>query len=221
MTTRPARSVSRGPLATIEHLLRGGDGGYFGLFEQSAQAAVRAAGLLERLLSDDPGSDTLAEEIAECEHAGDLATHAVTRRLNESFVTPIDREDVISLASALDDITDFIDETADYFTLYRIEAPMTQAQQLARVLVTATGHLLVAVERMGRFENIDEPAREVHRLENEGDRIVRDAIGSLFEGRIDPLVVIRWKDIFERLEDAIDATERATYVLQAILVKNV
>jgi len=205
----------------IERLLRGGDQAYFGLFEQSGETAVRAAQLLERLLSDDPGSDTLTEEIAECERAGDVATHAVMKRLNESFVAPIDREDIIRLASALDDITDFIDETANYLTLYRVEAPMTQAQQLAAVLVEATRQLVITIRRMSRFENIDEPAEEVHRLENTGDRIVRGAIGSLFEDRIDPMVVIRWKDIFEGLEDAIDATERATYVVQSIVIKNI
>jgi uncharacterized protein len=208
-------------LAVIERLLRGGDGGYFGLFEQSGETAVRAAELLERLLSDDPGSGTLTEEIAECEHAGDVATHAVMQRLNESFVAPIDREDIIRLASALDDITDFIDETANYFVLYRVEAPMTQAQELAAVLVDATRQLVIAIRRMSRSENVDEPADEVHRLENRGDRILRGAIGSLFEDRIDPMVVIRWKDIFEGLEDAIDATERATYVLQSIVIKNI
>ena len=205
----------------IERLLRGGDQAYFGLFEQSGETAVRAAQLLERLLSDDPGSDTLPEEIAECERAGDVATHAVMKRLNESFVAPIDREDIIRLASALDDITDFIDETANYLMLYRVEAPMTQAQQLAAVLVEATRQLVITIRRMSRFENIDEPAEEVHRLENTGDRIVRGAIGSLFEDRIDPMVVIRWKDIFEGLEDAIDATERATYVVQSIVIKNI
>jgi uncharacterized protein len=220
-STQPAAARPRGPLAVIERLLRGGDRGYFGLFEQLGEAAVRAAELLQRLLSDDPGGDPLAEEITACEHAGDLATQSVMRRLNESFVTPIDREDIISLASALDDVIDFIEETADYLTLYRIEAPMTQAQELATILVDATDQLLRAIRSMGRFENIDEPAAEVHRLESAGDQILRHAISSLFEERIDPMVVIRWKDIFERLEDAIDATERATYVLQSIVIKNI
>jgi uncharacterized protein len=221
VSAESGRAFSGGPLALIERLLRGGDQAYFGLFEQSGETAVRAAQLLERLLSDDPGSDTLTEEIAECERAGDVATHAVMKRLNESFVAPIDREDIIRLASALDDITDFIDETANYLMLYRVEAPMTQAQQLAAVLVEATRQLVIAIRRMSRFENIDEPAEEVHRLENTGDRIVRGAIGSLFQDRIDPMVVIRWKDIFEGLEDAIDATERATYVVQSIVIKNI
>lgn len=144
-----------GPLAVIERLLRGGGQAYFDLFEQSGETAVRAAQPLERLLADDPGSDTLTEEIAACEHAGDIATNEVMKRLNESFVAPIDREDIIRLASALDDITDFIDETANYLTLYRVEAPMTQAQQLAAVLVEATRQLVIAIRRMSRFGSFD------------------------------------------------------------------
>jgi predicted phosphate transport protein (TIGR00153 family) len=211
----------RGPVAAIERLLRGGDNGYYGLFEEAAGTAARAAELLERLLDELPDGESFAAEIRACERLGDTATQSVMRRLNESFVTPIDREDIMRLATALDDITDFIDETADYLILYRVEAPMAQAQELAVVLVGATRALAQAVERMGRLDTIVDAAEEVHRLESAGDRILRQAIASLFEARIDPMVVIRWKDIFERLEDAIDATERAMYVLQGIFIKNV
>jgi hypothetical protein len=221
MPTEPARRLSGGPLAAIERLLRGGDRGYFDLFEQAGDNAAHAAELLERLLADFPEVGSLAQEIEACETAGDRATQEVMRRLNASFVTPIDREDIIRLGSTIDDIVDFIDEAAGYLIVYRVEAPMAQAQELAAVLVDATRHLARAIRLMSRLEDIDEPAAEVHRLENQGDQILRHAIASLFEARIDPMVVIRWKDIFERLEDAIDATERAMYVLQSIIIKNI
>jgi uncharacterized protein Yka (UPF0111/DUF47 family) len=109
---------------------------------------------------------------------------------------------------------------ADYLGLYRIEAPMVQAQRLAHVLWQAAHEIALAIPLMRKFEDVHRHTVEVHRLENEGDRIVRDAIASLFEGGIDPMVVIRWKDIFERLENAIDSTERAALILEGVVIKN-
>jgi uncharacterized protein Yka (UPF0111/DUF47 family) len=124
------------------------------------------------------------------------------------------------LSSALDDIVDFTEEVADRLSLYGVEAPMLQAQSLADVLVDATRQIELAIPLMREFKSIGKHTIEVHRLENEADRIVRGAIASLFEGGIDPMVVIRWKDLFERLEDAIDATERAAFILEGIVIKN-
>ena len=126
-------------------------------------------------------------------------------RLNQTFVTPIDREDILELASALDDVVDFTEEVADYLGLYKIEAPMEQAQRMAHILVQATRQIAEAMPRMRDFDDISHFTVEVNRLENDGDRVVREAIASLFDAGIDPMIVIRWKDIFERLEDAIDA----------------
>ncbi len=117
-------------------------------------------------------------------------------------------------------IVDYTDEVAEYLGLYRIEAPMQQAQELARILSEATRELALALPLARGFKAVTAHAIEVHRLENEGDQIVRGAIASLFETGIDPMFVIRWKDIFERLENAIDATERAAYVLEGIIIKN-
>jgi uncharacterized protein len=181
---------------------------------------VRAAELLGEMLAGFPESQGLAREILICEHDGDQLTHEVVKRLNQTFVTPIDREDILLLASALDDIVDFTEEVADYLGLYCVEAPMTQAQAQAQVLIEATRQLQEAVPLVRDFKDISEHTVEVHRLENEGDRIVRAAIGSLFQGGIDPMVVIRWKDLFERLEHAIDATERAADILEGIVIKN-
>jgi uncharacterized protein Yka (UPF0111/DUF47 family) len=127
---------------------------------------------------------------------------------------------VLKLVSALDDIVDLIDEVADYLGLYKIEAPMEQAQRLARVLAQACRLIAEAMPRLRNFDDMSHYTVEVNRLENEGDRLTREAVASLFEEGVDPLVVIRWKDIFERLESAIDATERVAYILEGISTKN-
>jgi predicted phosphate transport protein (TIGR00153 family) len=207
-------------MASVANLLRGGDREFFDLFERAGANVVRAAELLDELLAGFPDSRGLAKDILVCEQEGDEVTHEVVRRLNQTFVTPIDREDILDLVRALDDIVDYTEEVADYLGLYRIEAPMVQAQQLARVLRDAAHHVGLAIPQIRGFKDISEHAVEVHRLENEGDRIVRAAIASLFEAGIDPMVVIRWKDLYERLEDAIDSTERAADVLEGIVIKN-
>ena len=196
------------------------DRAYFELFEEAGQNAVLAAGLLERLLINFPDSGELAVEIRDCEHEGDRITHDIINRLNHTFVTPIDREDILALASALDDIVDYIEEVADYLGLYQIEAPMDQAIGLARVLNRACHEIGEAIPLLRGFRDLSQHTVEVNRLENEGDRITREAVASLFDAPIDPMVVIRWKDIFERLESAIDATERAAFTLEGIVIKN-
>jgi uncharacterized protein len=155
-----------------------------------------------------------------CEQEGDRITHDIIQRLNSAFVTPFDREDIIALASALDDIVDFTEEVADFLGLYRIEAPMEQAERLAGVLRDAARQISEAMPRLRTLKDIHHYTVEVNRLENEGDRIFREAVASLFNDGIDPMVVIRWKDIFERLEEAIDATERAVNTLEGIIIKN-
>jgi uncharacterized protein len=207
-------------VASIANLLRGSDREFFDLFERAGLNIVRAAELLDEMLARYPETAGLAADILACEHDGDRLTHDVINRLNQTFVTPIDREDILQLASALDDIVDYTEEVADYLGLYKIEAPMAQAQRLAGVLRDATRQIAAAIPLMRDFKDIRERMLEVHRLENEGDRITREAIASLFETGIDPMVVIRWKDIFERLENAIDSTERAAFILEGIVIKN-
>ncbi len=192
----------------------------FDLFEQAADTALRAAELLDRMLAAHPDQPELAEQIRELEHEGDRITHALINKINATFVTPIDREDILDLASALDDVTDLVEEVADLFVLYRIEAPMVQAQELAHVLALSCAQLAQAMPQLRTFGGISEHVVEVNRLENEGDRISREAVASLFDAGIDPMVVIRWKDVFERLEDGIDATERTVNVLEGIRIKN-
>jgi hypothetical protein len=193
---------------------------YFELFEEAGQNILRASSLLAQLLVDYPDNKQLAGEILDLEHEGDRITHDIINRLNHTFVTPIDREDILALASALDDIVDFTEEVADYLGLYKIEAPMDQAINLARVLKDASGQIAEAIPLLRGFHDISRYTVEINRLENEGDRITREAVASLFDGGIDPMVVIRWKDIFERLEAAIDAAERVANILEGIVIKN-
>jgi predicted phosphate transport protein (TIGR00153 family) len=204
----------------LSELLVPRDRQYFDLFEEAATNALRTAQLLDEMLLTFPEHGELAREILICEQDGDRITHDIIRRLNETFVTPIDREDILALASAFDDIVDYTEEVADYLGLYKIEAPMAQAQVLARILLDACRQLAEAIPRLRGFKDISHYTVEVNRLENDGDRVVREAIASLFDTGIDPMVVIRWKDIFERLESAIDATEHTANILEGIVIKN-
>jgi uncharacterized protein len=204
----------------LSNVLSSRDRQFFDLFEEAGGNILRAAGLLEELLQEYPERNELAREILICEQDGDRITHDIIQRLNQTFVTPIDREDIYELASALDDVVDYTEEVADYLGLYKIEAPMTQAQDLARVLHAAGRQIAEAMPRLRGFKDITHYTVEINRLENDGDRIVREAIASLFDNGIDPMVVIRWKDIFERLEEAIDATEHVANILEGIVIKN-
>jgi uncharacterized protein len=193
---------------------------FFDLFEEAASNSVRAAELLVTILDEWPDYSTAMRDMVIAEQEGDRITHDIIQRLNHTFVTPFDREDIIALASALDDIVDFIEEVADFLGLYRIEAPMEQAERLAAVLRDATRQISEAMPRLRTLKDIHHYTVEVNRLENEGDRIYREAVASLFDHGIDPMLVIRWKDIFERLAEAIDATERAVNTLEGIIIKN-
>ena len=193
---------------------------FFQLFEEAGTNIVRAADLLDQMLRGYPENAGLARELLICEQEGDRITHDIIHRLNQTFVTPIDREDIYELASALDDVVDFAEEVADYLGLYKIEAPMDQAIKLAHVLVAAARQVSEAIPRLRGFRDISHYTVEINRLENEGDRITREAVASLFDTGIDPMVVIRWKDLFERLEQAIDATERVANILEGIVIKN-
>jgi len=193
---------------------------FFDLFEEAGANIVRAAELLERMLEGWPDNAELSRDVVVCEQEGDRITHDIIQRLNSTFVTPIDREDIYALASALDDVVDFIEEVSDFLALYRIEAPMDQASELARILHQSSRAIADAIPRLRTFRDIHHYTVEVNRLENDGDRVVRQALASLFERGIDPMLVIRWKDIFERLEDGIDATETVANILEGIVIKN-
>jgi predicted phosphate transport protein (TIGR00153 family) len=172
------------------------------------------------MLESWPEKSELAREILLAEQEGDRITHDIIQRLYSTFVTPIDREDILALASGLDDILDFTEEVADFLGLYRIEAPMDQAIELAKVLHGAARQIQLALPRLRTLQDLSHYVVEIHRLENDGDRLERMALASLFERAVDPMMVIRWKDIFERLENAVDATEQVANTLQGIVLKN-
>src|SRR3954453_10302295 len=162
----------------------------------------------------------LAREILLCEQEGDRLTHdAIFRAVRTGRRSPIDSCDVYELVHALDDVVDYTEETADSLGLYGIEAPMEQAVALADLLARAAAAVQHALERLHAGEVLDGALVEIHELENDGDRVSRDAIGSLFASGVDPMVVIRWKDVFESLEQGIDACETVAHVLEGIELK--
>ena len=193
---------------------------YFDLFEEAGHNAARTSNLLCEMFAGYPGTKGMTAEIRACEHEGDRIVHDIMHRLNNTFVTPIDREDILALAKALDDIVDYTDEVADYMGLYKVQRPMREAVELARVLKEATDQIAQAIPRLRDFRDISHYTVEVNRLENEGDRVAREAIASLFDDATDVMVVVRWKDLLERLEAAIDSTERAANILEGIVIKN-
>ena len=196
------------------------DSTFFDLLTAAGKNSVDAARLLDRLMNEWPDAGDLPTQIVDLEHEGDRITHEIVKRLNTTFVTPIDREDLYGLATQLDDVVDYTEEAADFLGLYQIEAPMEQAQALTKVLVASCEQLAEGLEHLPTFKDLDKYWIEIHSLENDGDRISRDAVASLFSNGIDPMVVIRWKDIFAVLEEAIDATEKAAQILEGIVIKN-
>jgi uncharacterized protein len=207
-------------MARLSQLFAPKEREFFDLFEEAGANIVRASELLESMLERWPDNAALSRDVVVCEQEGDRITHDIIQRLNSTFVTPIDREDIYALASALDDIVDFIEETADFLSLYRIEASMDKATEMAKILHQSTRAIAGAIPRLRTFKDIHHYTVEVNRLENDGDRVLREALASLFERGIDPMLVIRWKDIFERLEDGIDSTERVANILEGIVIKN-
>jgi len=194
---------------------------FFELYSRASANAVEISRLLVELLERFPAEDgSLIAQIKEREHEGDDLTHEVVDLLNRTFVTPFDRDDMYRLAGAIDDVCDHVDEAADNLGTYGIERVPEKAVEQARVIHEAARNLDAAVQRLEGFKDSQAQLIELRRLEDEGDRLVRDAVAELFNTVQDPIVIIRWKDIHERLEEAVDALENAADVLEAILVKN-
>jgi uncharacterized protein len=201
-------------------MLRGsssGDG-LMTLFEESGRNVERTSSLLRDLLQDFPERSSLARDILICEQEGDRITHDIIHAMSTNG-SKLDQRDAYELARALDDVVDYAEETADSLELYGVEAPMEQAQELASVLADASLSVAEALAHMRAGEDVAPQLIEIHRLENEGDRISREAIASLFKSGTDPMVVIRWKDIFESLEQAIDSCETVAHVIEGMRLK--
>jgi predicted phosphate transport protein (TIGR00153 family) len=194
---------------------------FYDLYTQASANAVAIADRLCALLDSfpDPSGDAL-RDIKELEHEGDRLTHDVIYLLNRTFVTPFDRDDMYRLAAALDDVCDHIDEAADNLDAYKVKEIPDRAKEQAQVIRRAAAKLHEAVQLLEGFKDSRKHLIELRRLEDEGDRLAREAVAELFRSGQDPLSIIRWKDIHERLEEAIDACENAADVLEAIVVKN-
>ena len=194
---------------------------FFELYAIASANTVEIGRLLVKLLDSFPedGIELIAR-IKDREHEGDRLTHEVVDLLNRTFVTPFDRDDMYRLAGALDDICDNVDEAADNLGVYGVERVPEKARAQAEVILKATTKLDEAIGRLEGFRDSSEQLDALRELEDEGDALVRDAIAELFRSTDDAKMIIRWKDIHERLEEAVDALEHAADVLEAILVKN-
>jgi len=191
------------------------------LVEEAGRNVQKCGLLLHDLLVDYPEHATLAKDLKVCEQEGDRITHDIIHRLagRGRVRAPFDASDGYALASALDDIVDHAEQAAAQLGLYGVEAPMEQAVEFTEVLVGAAEQIAQALRCLRTGTELGPHLVEIHRLENEGDRLQRDGVASLFEGGIDPMVVIRWKDIFESLEAAVDACEKVAHVLEGITLK--
>ncbi len=193
---------------------------FFDLLNQAAANARGISGLLVELLEAWPESRERLRDIREAENEGDRLTHEVINLLNRTFVTPIDRDDIYRLASVIDDICDFVVEAADNIDAYEVRDVPARAREQADVIFRAAGHLCQAVALLDGFGDAQRHLFALRELEDEGDRLSREAVADLFRSGQDPLTIIRWKDIHQQLEEATNACENAADVLEAILVKN-
>jgi predicted phosphate transport protein (TIGR00153 family) len=193
---------------------------FFDLFNEAAANAREIARLLVDLVAEWPESRPLLLDIRQAEHEGDRLTHDVIDLLNRTFVTPFDRDDMYRLATVIDDICDHVDEAADNFDLYEVTDVPPRAREQADVVYRAASRLTEAIELLEGFGDAHRHLFALRELEDEGDRLAREAVADLFRSGRDPLAIIRWKDIHEQLEEATDACENAADVLEAIFVKN-
>ena len=193
---------------------------FYDLFEQQAATIVRSAGLLEEALAEAENLVRCQKEIKALEHQGDEITHDIVTTLNRTFVTPFDHEDIYALASGLDDILDYIEEVADTANLYAISKIPEPARELTRLLALAIAQLEQAIGKLESGKGIDAHSAEVHRLEDIGDSTSRRAIAELFGGEHALLEVIKLKDLYGLLEDALDRCESVANVLEGIATKN-
>ena len=193
---------------------------FFLLFAQASQNAVAISRLLVRLLEEFPADGNLLREIKTSEHEGDRITRELVDLLNRTFVTPFDRDDIYNLAGAIDDICDHVDEAAGNIAGYGVERIRPAAKEQSQVILQSAERLHEAVSRLEGFKDSSRQLHALRDLEDEGDRLNRDAIADLFATEQNPISIIRWKDIHEQLEEAVDACENAADVLEAIVVKN-
>jgi len=193
---------------------------FFTLFNESAQNILTAARKLQALLEDFTDVERRAEEIKTLEDKGDDLTHGIIDRLNRTFVAPLDRDDIFALAKQLDDVIDWIEASSSRLAVYRVREIPAEAKELAHIITSACEAILEAVASLRRLDRIGAHLHEINRLENLADHVQRDAIARLFAEDRHPIDVIKWKEIFETLEEATDQCEHVAHVLESIHTKN-
>lgn len=193
---------------------------FFEMFAEMSGNLTRGARLLTEILEDFKNVEARVHELHDIEHVGDDMTHAVLTRLNQTFITPFDREDIHRLATSLDDVLDFIYAAAERLTMYKITSAPPAAHKLAQIIVQQTEELAKGVAHLEKNDNVLQYCVEINRLENEADRVARDAIARLFEVEKDPISLIKLKELYEVLETATDKAEDAANVLETVVLKN-
>ena len=195
---------------------------FFDLFEESARNLVRGANLLAELVQGWEDVEEMVRQISELEHHGDNITHRIMAELHATFVTPIDREDIAQLANRMDDVMDFIEGAAEAMLIYDVSRPTQRAHELADILQKVTTEVSIAIPRLrhrNQLDEIPEHCIEINRLENEADAVMRSALAELFHDRIEIADVIKWREIYEHMESAIDRCEDIADVLEGVMIK--
>jgi uncharacterized protein len=193
---------------------------FYSDFQALADQTLAGAHLLEEMLAPEHAIWDKADEIKEVEHKCDFLTHAIIQRLNRTFVTPLDREDIHALARSLDDVMDAIDASAALVRLYRLDSVRFGARELAKIITASAEEVRLALRALEKNKGVVEHAVEINRLENEADRAHQEAVRRLFEDEHDPLLVIKWKETLDFLEDATDRCEDVANVLEGVVVKH-
>jgi len=196
-------------------------GEFYVLFARDGENALEVARLVERRFKEHPNSGVTQEQIKNAETVGDTITRDLIQLLNTQYLTPFDREDIYMLATEMDDVVDYLEEASDLLGLYGVEMPTRHAVEQCTIITRAVEQLAIACDNLKGMRGVQAALIELKRLEDQGDGVLRDALASLFrDDRIDPLIVIRWKDIYEALERALDACETAANVIANIVVKS-
>jgi len=194
---------------------------FFVLFRENAANLMSGLTTLQTLLHSEV--EDFAEHVRrlrDLEHQGDEITHRIIRELNTTFITPFDREDIYALATAVDDVLDLADETADTIMLDRVESITPEAREMGDILVQIGEELVQAFDRLDTRSPSTEHWFRIHDLENQGDKVTRHAIGSLFQDSQDPIYIIKWKDVYSLLEKTVDRTEDVANILESVAIKN-
>ena len=191
------------------------------MFQQAARNMIEGSRLLKEMMADYQNPIQAASRIKDLEHVGDTITHDIIRRLNQTFITPIDREDIYGLTGAVDDILDAVEAVADRFVIFEVAGPSPPAIALSKILYDSAVAVGAGIDLLGeRHADLNDYCARINSLENEADRLTRDAISKLFREERDPIAVVKWKEIYETFEEATDRCEDAANVLERITLKH-